>query len=144
MCPKHQRVNLQKQQGSMLVVAIFILVVMGLLVAGLLSLLQKSTESVSVEVLGTRAFWAAQSGLELGAVALFPVAQNNFTPASCALVPTRQVMSAEGLVQCEVNIQCTEALNTDSAVTQFLLESEGLCQSETVQSRRSLVMELWQ
>ena len=60
------RPSYQSQRGSALIVAIFVIVVTSLLVATLSGLLRTSNESVVTEVYGTRAFTAAQSGLQQG------------------------------------------------------------------------------
>lgn len=73
MYPDFSTFHQKKQQGSALIVAIFIIVVMTLLVAALSKLLTRSSESISYEVLGTRAFFAAQSGMEQGLAQLFPL-----------------------------------------------------------------------
>ena len=55
MYPDHVRLSMptiKSQQGSMLVIAIFIIVVFGLLLSALANILNSSQQSVSYEVLG--------------------------------------------------------------------------------------------
>ena len=59
-------------RGSAIMVALFVIVIVGLLAAALSRLLLDSSEKVTVEVLGVRALMAAQSGLEQGFYQLYP------------------------------------------------------------------------
>ncbi len=61
------------QQGSAIVIAVFIIVVMSLLAAALTRMLQDSQQGVGYEVYGTRAYLAANAGVELGLLKLFPL-----------------------------------------------------------------------
>lgn len=65
--------SLKSQQGSILVLALFIMVVMLLLGAALVRMLSSSAESIAYEVVGTRAYNAANSGLQVKLSALFPL-----------------------------------------------------------------------
>lgn len=134
-----------KQQGSMLVIAVFILVVMGLLVLRLSRLLSGSSEAVAIEVLGTRAFFAAQSGMEIGLQQLFPLGAS----ADCSAVTTELSFSSDspdmnGLIGCSVSLSCTSSTSSENpAVTHYLLETAGQCNSGDTQTSRTLKMEVW-
>ncbi len=142
------------QKGSALVIAVFIVVVMLLLVAGLSKLLIASSEGVSYEVQGTRSFFAAQSGIEFALTELFPLAPATAT-ASCpnslqngeevnlALVPTIS-FDTVGLQSCTAHISCRERVNELDEVTHFWLISTGQCGVDAVQTSRTIEMEVWQ
>ncbi|OGO80612.1 MAG: hypothetical protein A2203_11945 [Chromatiales bacterium RIFOXYA1_FULL_46_5] len=138
---------ISKQHGSALVVAVFIIVVMLLLVGSLSRQLLSSTESVSYEVLGTRAFLAAQSGMENGLQRLYaldaPIQTNCASPLFTQNFETSAV---DGLRQCQVQVNCTAAVSTlDPVVTHFYLESIGTCgDAASIQSSRTIQMEVWQ
>jgi MSHA biogenesis protein MshP len=148
MCPEFKVKRPRQQGGSMLVIAIFIMVIMSVLVGGLSRLLQSSGESVVIEVLGTRAFYAAQSGMELGLVKLFPL---DATPAQCSSV-NPQTDSASftfetlpGLNGCQVWLDCTSSPSSENAgVTHYRLSSTGSCDGGVIQSSRVIEMEVWQ
>lgn len=150
MYPDFSACHPKKQQGSALVVAIFIIVVMALLVVALSRLLSSSSESVSYEVLGTRAFFAAQSGMEQGLTRLFPLT----TPSTyCSLVgdtgsepATATPFTTNGLQGCSYTLSCSSArasaLGTETIYYQ--LTSTGTCGSGQLQTSRTIQMEVWQ
>ena len=63
MCPK---VNHCRQSGFALPAAIFVLVVVAAIVAAMVRLGASQSSGVNLNLLGTRAYWAAMSGLEWG------------------------------------------------------------------------------
>lgn len=158
MCPDSSALQLKKQQGSALIVAIFIIVVMALLVAALSRLLTSSSESVSYEVLGTRAFFAAQSGMEQGLAQLFPLATAaNPTGAStyCAIPALELTGSApaavlplisNGLQGCSFTLSCSSgrAATAATETIYYQLVSTGTCGSGQLQTSRTIQMEVWQ
>ncbi|NQY34046.1 MAG: pilus assembly PilX N-terminal domain-containing protein [Alteromonadaceae bacterium] len=66
-------IKVSSQRGSSLVLAIFIIVVMSLLGASLMRMMSSSAETFAYEVLGTRAYAAAQTGLQWRLKSLFPL-----------------------------------------------------------------------
>ncbi|WP_337841475.1 type II secretory pathway component [Rheinheimera sp.] len=150
MCPEIYAAR-QRQGGSALLVAVFVIVLMGLLVAALSRMLQSSTEAVSYEVLGTRAFFAAQTGLEAGLVQLFPVSGAG---TYCAVgagqltgSATEQTsLSTADLAGCSYRLNCKSAREsaTPSAVVHYQLSSEGQCVSGAISSQRTVTIEVWQ
>ena len=113
--------------------ALFILVVLSLLAVALMRLLADANRSVTVEVYGTRAFLAAQSGLELGLVSLFPLDQG--MGAGCLAVPTHddeRFKAHAGLVNCRVTLSCTEQVApAPYQQTHYRLRSTAVCESGT-------------
>lgn len=113
----------------MLVIAIFIIVIFGLLLSALVSILNSSQQSVNYEVLGVRAQAAANAGLEAG---LYQVLRNatacNVLPApSTPLVVAIDVTAAE-LAQCAVSVTCNQrAPVIGSTAAYFILNSTGTC-----------------
>jgi MSHA biogenesis protein MshP len=158
MCPDFSMPKRTKQQGSALIIAIFIIVVMTLLVAALSKLLTSSTESISYEVLGTRAFFAAQSGMEQGLVQLFPLitaADPVGSSSYCAIAAGELTGSATasayplnatiGLQSCSFTLSCNSGRAT-TAVTEtiyYQLTSIGTCGSGQLQTSRTIQMEVW-
>jgi MSHA biogenesis protein MshP len=158
MCPDYSAIHLKKQQGGALIIAIFIIVVMTLLVGALSKLLTSSTESISYEVLGTRAFFAAQSGMEQGLAQLFPLitaANPTGTSTYCAIpalgvtgsAPTAVLpLAGNGLQNCSFTLSCSSGRAT-TAVTEtiyYQLTSTGTCGSGQLQTSRTIQMEVWQ
>ena len=80
MCPmSHKRLCVEqhrgqrKQRGSMLVIALFIIIVLAILGLAMLRMLAASADSVVSEVYGQRALNAARAGVERSIAAAFPV-----------------------------------------------------------------------
>lgn len=133
------RCNPHASRGSSLVMALFIIVLMSVLLLALGRQLISASTSVSIEVQGNRAFNAAQSGLQLGLVQLFPL---NST-ATCTAVSATFSFSQPGLQSCQANVSCVRVANPDTVARPlFQLSSTGSCQAGDVSSSRILVMEV--
>lgn len=122
MCPKsfkQLRPFKQKQQGFLLPLAIFIIVVMGLFALVLSrNTIQSNTSSVQ-EVISTQAFYAAESGAQRGMqVLFFPAAPANNTrqqvDARCAALNTTFTFSVPGLNNCSAVVSCRCAFQDES------------------------------
>lgn len=128
----------KKQQGSALVVAIFVIVVLGLLVSVLTRLVSTSSDSTVIEVFGNRAFMAAQSGLQLGMVELFPLGSDI---ADCSAVNSSAVTySNGGLAQCRSEVVC-DSFNYTGGDTHYRLESTGTCEAGNTVTTRKVAIE---
>ncbi|RVT45977.1 type II secretory pathway component [Rheinheimera sediminis] len=131
-------------------VALFIIVVMGLLVAALSRLVISSSSMVSTEVLGARAFFAAQSGLELGLAELYPLQRKTSASDSTAIGEPMvcevkdYVFSVAGLAQCKAQVSCVESDDTNTGIRHYYLTSIGSCGEGSYTSSRTLEMEVWQ
>ena len=132
MYPDHVRFNMpsaKSQQGSMLVIAVFIIVIFGLLASALTSILSSSQDSVSYEVLGVRAQATANAGLEAG---LYRVLRNsvacNVIPAASTPLTVAIDNTVVGLAQCNVSVTCNQraAINGSTAMY-YILNSTGTC-----------------
>lgn len=132
MCPERMSAG-KPQRGSAIMVALFVIVIVGLLAAALGRLLLDSGEKVTVEVLGVRALMAAQSGVEQGLYQLYPNGVWQATTADangktgCNKVSTSLSFSTEGLRGCAATIACTALSVSSGAVTSYRLTSTGRC-----------------
>lgn len=137
-----------KQQGSMLVIALFIIVVMSLLVGSMSKLLQSSSETISLEVLGTRAFFAAQTGMESAVALIYPldIQDVNDSVAACTSPIFATTFSqAQGLLNCNVTVSCSSRESTiEAGVYHFWLSSTGSCGGGETTTLRTIEMEVWQ
>jgi MSHA biogenesis protein MshP len=133
-------VPLHRQRGSSLVMALFIIVLMSVLILALGRQLISATSAVSIEVQGNRAFNAAQSGLQLGLVQLFPIN----TTASCAAVTPSFSFTQPGLQSCTATLSCLRVNNPDATARPlYRLTSAGRCQTGEITSSRVVVMEAY-
>jgi len=113
-----------KQQGSTLVMAIFIMVVLVLLGNSLLQILASSDEGVAQEVIGTRALAAANSGMQAQLQQLFPL---NGAALSCpASNNYNGFESITGLYNCSATVTCDNYATLDGT-NYYRLESTGTC-----------------
>ena len=111
------------QQGSSLVIAIFIIVVMSLLGATLLEMMTNNEEDYAYEVLGTRAYNAAQTGVQRKLQQIFQLGVTS-NVNECIAVEF-DLSAIDGLNQCEAIVTCTSIEHDD--VNYFTVKSTGQC-----------------
>lgn len=145
---KTQYRSMKGQQGNALVVAVFILLVLGALGFALVRVLSDASSGVVTEVYGARAQHAAQSGLHVFlAGSLFtPNQPVGSCPARTGAIQNTSPLStltftAEGLQNCTATIQCDELeLPTPFVGRHFRLLSTGRCEvGGQVYSRQLLI-----
>lgn len=131
--------NKQRQKGSALVIAVFIMTVMLLLASSLIKLLESNTESVNYEVLGTRAFMAARTGAQWQLSQIFPL---NGDTASCpANIPDLDLSGIDGLNTCVAEITCSESSGIDG-VNYYTVTSTGSCGAAQIATSRTVQVEV--
>lgn len=136
--PHHQR-------GSLLLTAIFAMIVLGGLSIALLKINAGQQSITSREVLGARAWFAASSGNEWAMTQLFPLVTNEtLSPkTTCGfanLVPATGIdFTATGLKGCKVFVSCK--LKMEGLMSQYYVESKGECGTGEFKVVR--VQELW-
>lgn len=113
------------QRGSALMMAIFVLVVVGLLGASMVSLLKNADESVAREVISTRALLAAESGAQRKIQQLFPTSG----AADCTTI-NNLPMSGPGFGNCFVDVACA-AVSPEGTDTYYTVTSTGRCETAT-------------
>lgn len=125
MCPD-EPVYRRAERGSALLIALFVIVVMGLLAAALGRFLSDSGERFTVDVRGTRALMAAQSGLEIGLYRLYP--NNQWSAQRCDAL-TSVPFAVAGLVDCKVILTCQTVVASaaGNTLTGYRFRSEGVC-----------------
>jgi MSHA biogenesis protein MshP len=132
---KKQPPNRTRQQGSMLVIALFIIVVISLLAASLSRILSSTADSVANEVYSSKAYYAAESGMEYGIYQVLRIRKDpicvdfhnlkddpNFEPTDIHFDISNEV----GLENCRVSISC-QTIPVDATTNQFYLVSTGTC-----------------
>ena len=128
-----------KQAGSALVVAVFIIVVMLALVLALSRILLSSSDSVVYEVQGTRALFAAQSGMELALTELFPRAGSSY----CSNWTFN--FNSAGLLGCQAQVQCSaQPVSSEQLSQLYQLQSSASCNANEFITSRSIVLEVRQ
>lgn len=143
---------LRRQRGSMLVIAIFILVVMLLIGSAMVNIVTTSGQSVAYEVVGTRAYAAANSGIQQKLTAIFPLDNgvNNGQALRCngtETSPGTDTTSTDnynygnvpGLRQCRSTVTCREFQHDD--ITYYQLTSVAKCDIGDDEVSRTIVVE---
>nr|WP_086938851.1 hypothetical protein [Thaumasiovibrio occultus] len=139
--PRVARAWPRQQQGSVLLVVIFVMVVMSLFAVALTRIGVSSQDTTTVEVLGARAWLAAHSGNEVAMNLLFPVDSNAANVSLCpSETPTPMAVNISGLSGCSVNVLCAQYNVDTPEVRYFQLTSTGACGSSD--HRVSRVQEL--
>jgi MSHA biogenesis protein MshP len=118
-----------KHQGSSLVIAIFIIVVLSLLGAALVKMMASSQKNVAFEVLGTRAYTAAQTGVQWQLAQLFPVGLGTSSTKKCSDVghAPPPIDNTPGLKGCAIKspVGCSDFLH--DGVRYYTVTSTGSC-----------------
>lgn len=133
MCCNTYIPSRSSQHGFSLPVAIFILVIMALIGTALVNLTLSSHQSLSQEVMSTRAFYAAESGAQTALSQLFPL---NGAAATCSAPYPTVTLSATGLDGCTAVINCSS--NTIGTSTYYTLTSTGTCNFVTTSATRQI------
>lgn len=118
MCPdKHHLFTYQKQRGFLMPLALFILVVMGVLALTISrTSIQTQTSSIQ-EFMNVQAFYAAESGAQRGMQALFlTTANRQATDQACAnMAINHNFAGVNGLQICTATVTCTCVYQNNSA-----------------------------
>jgi len=126
------------QQGSALVIAVFIIVVMALLAAVLARLLSGSSMTAVAEVSGQRALNAASSGVELYLAELF---SGNSTDCPDTILESSEVTSYP-LKYCEAEVRCRRLdLSSLNNTVHYRIKSTGRCDVGEETYRRDVIVE---
>jgi MSHA biogenesis protein MshP len=137
----------KKQQGSAIVLALFIIVVMSLLGAAMVRMLSANAENIVYEVVGTRAYFAAQAGMQEGLHNIYPLQDPAEDCTDLALLPIPFTLvdrnySNEGLLNCSATVIVTNCESIETAVGVFeffyLIESTGQCTADDITTTRTI------
>ena len=132
--PSQRRCQPYRQQGSMLIMAIFMIVVLTLLVSALGRVLSSSSQTTAVEVRATRALMAAQSGLEYYFYAIDKYRDKAEHPDKCGTPTTSSeeitldLSEMSGFEQCSVTVSCKLVETpTPGSISSYEIKSTGTC-----------------
>lgn len=123
----------RKQSGFGLPIAIFILVIMALIGAAAVSITQTSQDSLSNEVLSTRAFYSAESGAQYALGQLFTL---DGSAATCSAPYASISLSSTGLAGCSATATCSSA--TIASKTYYTITSTGVCSFGSISATRQI------
>ncbi|RXJ71941.1 MSHA biogenesis protein MshP [Veronia nyctiphanis] len=121
--------SLKRQQGSMLIIAIFSIVVLAALGGYLMQITTSQSNTTAREVLGTRAWLAANSGSQWAMSQLFPLVQDkNSLPSPSCSAKKEITFNDVGLQGCTAVVEC-KVKRSSGGKTIYAVESIGQCGS---------------
>lgn len=127
--------NVHHQSGISIAILLFIIIILGLLALTLVNLNNQSAQANAQQVIATRAFFAAESGAQRQAMAIFPIGGGS----SCSHLTFN--FSANGLNGCSATTQCNPILVNGE--TYFQVISQGQCNAgHPLQSTRTIEVRL--
>ena len=125
-----------KQKGISLAFLLFTIIIVSLLAAALMKLNSQSALSVAHQVISTRAFFAAESGANLQALAIFPV---NGSAGACAIQTYN--FTNPGLSGCTASTTCSSRVI--NSINFYSVSSQGVCNNgQPLQATRVIEIRL--
>ncbi|QIZ77913.1 hypothetical protein [Ferrimonas lipolytica] len=127
----------QRQQGSALFIAVFVIVVMSSLALVLLNNLRQEDSNLGLDVNQTRALAVANTGVEWALARVLNRNASESPAAACSNVEAKALAAGNGLVgdgfvNCTatpISCNASDAAPGDAAATRFLISVEGNCGS---------------
>jgi|GEM_PF-339504 len=127
-----------QQQGSALMLALFIIIVLTLLGSALVKVLSTSSETIAQEVIGTRALMAANSAMQTELSILFPLATDAAIPNPIGICNANNAhdlppagSDISGLYHCNASTTC-DLYHTQDLINYYRLTSTGECGSSAI------------
>lgn len=143
----HKQNSLQKQQGSAIVLAIFVIIIISLLGAALVSLQRDSAKGTSYEVYAARAYLSAYSASEFALVDLFPLGSTTANETNCSesdpIDITVTLGDDDGFHGCSAAYQCQilKPETSSSLPTRYKVVSTAVCENAQTVTRRQITVE---
>lgn len=142
---RDSHIALQRQRGFLIPLALFIVVVMGLLALALTRMSTQAGLASAQELLSLQAFYAGESGAQQGMNQLYPPADPNLNirddvNARCdGVVRTLAFAGVTGLSGCSAAVSCNCVSCTPAAATSFYtITSVGSCNAGTLSATRTI------
>ena len=144
MCRYSMRHRKSSQQGSVLVVAIFVIVVMGFLATSLVQVQWSNHDTLTRKQLGTQAWLLAHSANEWALTQVYPLTVSPAVSTSvstvCNTLNANQVSSGMSTICSVDQLTCSQISVLDD-VGFFKIESTAICGSGINQVQR--IQEVW-
>lgn len=133
----HKSTVLKNQQGSMLVIALFVMIVLAFLAYAMIAITDNSHKSNVYEVYGGRALNAANSGVER---ALNDILGPDGTD-DCSDVSNYSLPNIVPFSGCSLELQCNQFDVTSTKFTHFSITSTASCSAGNFDTQRSVIVE---
>ena len=129
------------QQGFLMPLAIFIVVIMGIFVATLARTTAQSSFATSQEGISIQAFYAAESGAQLGMNSLFYNTTTALNPGlvntSCNTLNLTPTFNIAGLNNCSAAVSCAASTPAPGKGS-YIITSIGQCGSGSISATRTI------
>lgn len=125
----------QAQQGSMLVIALFVIIVLAMLGLTMTRLLSSSSETIIHEILGQRALNAARSGIDCAVASQFGT--------GCSQPTNKNFTAVPGLENCFYTVVTQSKAIIDGAktFTYWTFSSTGQCTAGNIIVSRTVYVD---
>ena len=130
------KIPVKHQQGSMLVTALFVIIVLGMLGLAIFKIQSNSSRSIGYEVYGARAFNAANSGAERALAQIFPL--NGTGSCSAFSFDLNEQVAFHG---CRVEVECKPFSISETGFTHFRITSTATCETGDFTTQRKVAVE---
>jgi MSHA biogenesis protein MshP len=134
--------EVRKQGGSMLVIALFVIIVLGLLGLTMTRLLSSSSETIIYEVLGQRALNAARAGIECAIadeIDKLDVGEIDEQATACPNPISKEFTSVTGLENCRYGVVPNSKLVAGR--TYWTFTSTGTCTAGKINVTRTVYVD---
>lgn len=131
---------IKKQSGSAVVLAIFVIIVISLLGASLVSLQRDSAQGTSYDVYAARAYFAAYSASEVALMDAFPLKIPGVSAICNDVIEKPSLPNSVGFHGCEVEYLCTPIPASAGIATSYQVISTATCGNSQTHTRRQLIV----
>lgn len=121
--------SINAQRGAGLPVALFVITVLALIVVGMGQLQQSTAGAVSLQIQSQRAFYAAESGAQVGVYKVF-------NGSNCAAYAETLNFGSGALSACSAAVNCSAQSNGSEEL--LTITSSGQCGSGPDLARRQI------
>jgi MSHA biogenesis protein MshP len=144
MCHSKKQLPLpNRQRGFLMPLAVFLIVVMGVMALAIGRNISQSTTSTVQAMVAIQAFYAADSGAQWGMNQLFYDTSAALTRAQVdgrctALNGQTKAFAAAGLNNCDAQLSCSRAVDPTNTTSYYVVRSSADCGDATMTSQRSV------
>ncbi len=131
----------KKQQGFLIPVALFIVLLMGIFALTMSQLTSGARNSAVLEALSNQVFYAAESGAQYAMYTLFfDVTSRATADTNCSTVNGMSdlALSASGLTGCTVDLGCSVTNDGTGTRSIYAITAAGSCGSGELTAERTL------
>lgn len=133
----------QSQGGWLMPVAAFIVVVMGLLAAGMGMVSSQTSIANTQEQISVQSFYAAEAGAQYGMSRVFydaanPISRTSASTACSAINGSSLTFSVAGMQNCQTSLSCSVAVDSGNTTSFFSISSTANCGVAPVTAQRTV------